>query len=98
MRSESVVKPISVAQLKAKFAALGVTDYSIGPCGNSYEIEAFAPRGWHFYATGCHTLVISYYSDFPEARHVAMEDLNKGMVPCPDCATFNCEAYDEEDE
>jgi hypothetical protein len=79
---------ISEAKVRARLAALGCSDYRLGMCGSTYELDAWAPKGFVWRATDCHTLVVSFYTDWAGARVAMMSDLQDGMKPC---TTEDCE-------
>jgi len=78
----------SERDVRARLAELGVTNFQLGMNGNTYELDAVSPKGTNFRASSCHARVISYYTNFPEARDAMMEDLASGLEAC---MTKDCE-------
>ena len=83
---------VTEQMIRARLAALGCTDFRLGMCGSTYELDAWAPRGYVWCATDCHSLVVSFYTDWAGARAAMLDDLSAGVKACVDA---DCEGCDE---
>ena len=88
----------SEPMIRARLAALGCTDYRLGMCGSTYELDAWSPKGFVWCATDCHSLVVSYYTDWSAARVAMLDDLKAGTKPCTVADCEGCADPDDEEE
>lgn len=72
---------MTYAMIEAKLRQLGVTDYAFNR-DRSISLEAYAPKGKVWVATGAHTLVVSVMSNGAKARDAFMDDISHGLANC----------------
>lgn len=60
--------------------------------GKALDVTLWAPVGLAFVASGCHALVISYFTDAPAGWRALWEDVSKGLEPCDQSDCETCEA------
>jgi hypothetical protein len=81
----------TTTQIRSRIKWMGVKDFQYTNDGRSIVIQAYTPAGVQWKATGCHTLVVSAFTNPKEARRAFMQDISLGVQLCDnkDCEFCN---------